>query len=85
MGTTEIYTKSYCPYCHRAKELLSIKGIPFVEHDVTSDGALEQQMRERSGRTTVPQIFIDDKHIGGCDDLFALDEAGGLDPILKQP
>lgn len=84
MGHTEIYTKSYCPYCHRAKELLSIKGISFIEHDVTADARLEEQMRERAGRHTVPQIFIDDRHIGGCDDLFALDEQGGLDPILRQ-
>lgn len=84
MGITEIYTKSYCPYCHRAKELLSIKGINFTEHDVTENAALEKQMQERAGRHTVPQIFIDDRHIGGCDDLFALDEQGGLDPILRQ-
>jgi len=84
MGQTEIYTKSYCSYCHRAKELLSIKDIPFVEYDVTSDAPLEKQMRERSGRHTVPQIFINDKHIGGCNELFALDESGGLDPILRQ-
>jgi glutaredoxin 3 len=83
MGHTEIYTKNYCPFCHRAKELLTIKGVPFVEYDVTSDLALESQMRQRAGRHTVPQIFIDDHHIGGCDDLFALDEEGGLDPMLQ--
>lgn len=85
MAKTEIYTKSYCPYCHRAKELLGIKGVPFIEHDVTEDAELEKQMRERTGGTTVPQIFIDDKHIGGCAEIFALDEKGGLDPILRQP
>ncbi len=84
MGHTEIYTKSYCPFCHRAKELLSIKGISFVEYDVTSDTELENQMHQRAGRHTVPQIFIDNHHVGGCDDLFALDEQGELDPLLLQ-
>ena len=84
MGYTEIYTKSYCPYCHRAKELLSIKGIPFVEYDVTKDADLEKIMRDRAGQNTVPQIFIDGRHIGGCDELFALDKEGNLDPILGQ-
>lgn len=83
MGHTEIYTKDYCPYCHRAKELLNIKGIVFVEYDVTNDSTLESKMRQRAGRHTVPQIFIDDRHIGGCDDLFALDEQGGLDLMLQ--
>ncbi|WP_020674640.1 glutaredoxin 3 [Geopsychrobacter electrodiphilus] len=82
MNQTEIYTKDYCPYCHRAKELLSIKGIPFIEHDVTKNSALETQMRQRTGQQTVPQIFIGTRHIGGCDDLFALDEQGKLDPLL---
>ncbi len=84
MGRTEIYTKNYCPFCHRAKELLSIKGVTFIEHDVTNDHALESQMQLRAGRHTVPQIFIDNHHIGGCDDLFALDEEGGLDPMLQE-
>lgn len=83
MKNTEIYTKSYCIFCHRAKELLSIKGVSFTEHDVTNDTALENQMRQRARRHTVPQIFIDDHHIGGCDDLFALDEQGGLEPLLQ--
>ena len=82
MQQAEIYTKDYCPYCHRAKELLGIKGVPFIEHDVTRDSELEKLMRQRTGRNTVPQIFIDNRHIGGCDDLFALDEQGGLDPLL---
>ena len=84
MKQIEIYTKDYCAYCWRAKELLNIKGISFVEHDVTRDNTLENQMRQRAGRHTVPQVFIDDRHIGGCDDLFALDEKGGLDPLLQQ-
>jgi glutaredoxin 3 len=85
MQHTEIYTKDYCPYCHRAKELLNIKGITFVEYDVTRDTGLEEKMRQRTGRHTVPQIFINDRHIGGCDDLFALDEQGGLDLLFQQP
>ena len=84
MQQTEIYTKDYCLYCHRAKELLNIKGVSFIEHDVTRDNTLENQMRQRTGRHTVPQIFIGDQHIGGCDELFALDERGGLDILLQQ-
>ena len=77
-----IYTKSYCAYCHRAKELLKIKGVTFLDFDVTDNPEREEEMRRRSGRRTVPQIFIGDRHIGGCDDLFALDERGELDPLL---
>lgn len=80
---TEIYTKDYCSYCQRAKELLNLKGVAYIEYDVTRDNLLENQMRQRALRTTVPQIFIGDQHIGGCDDLFALDEQGELDPLLK--
>ncbi len=82
MQQAEIYTKDYCPYCHRAKELLSIKGVSYIEYDVTKDSELEKLMQHRAGHHTVPQIFIDNKHIGGCDDLFALDEQGGLDSLL---
>ena len=82
MPKVEIYTKSYCPYCTRAKELLRIKGVRFIEYDVTSDPALEQEMRRRSERQTVPEIFVEDKLIGGCDGLFELDETGRLDPLL---
>ncbi len=82
MKKIEIYTKSYCSYCRRAKELLRIKGVDFIEHDVTSDPPREQEMRRRSGRTTVPEIFIDDSLVGGCDDLFHLDERGELDRLL---
>lgn len=82
MAQVEIYTKNYCPFCHRAKELLKIKNVNFSEYDVTHNTQLEQQMRARAGRHTVPQIFIDDQHIGGCDDLFALDEKGKLDSLL---
>jgi len=82
MKKVEIYTKSYCPYCHRAKELLHIKGVPFREYDITSDPAGEQEMHQRSQRETVPEIFIDGKLLGGCDELFELDEEGRLDRLL---
>lgn len=83
MATIDIYTKYLCPYCARAKALLSSKGAAFNEIDVTMDSAGFAAMRERSGGgRTVPQIFIGDRHIGGCDDLHALDAAGRLDPLL---
>jgi glutaredoxin 3 len=82
MKTIEIYTKDYCPYCHRAKELLIQKGHIFVEYDVTNDTSKEQEMRQRSGRSTVPEIFVDGELIGGCDDLFALEKSGRLDERL---
>lgn len=84
MSGIEIYTKSYCPYCFRAKELLRIKGVSFTEYDVTGDPEREAEMQQRSGRSTVPEIFIDGRLIGGCDDLFALDELGKLDPLLDR-
>ncbi|MEP9349883.1 glutaredoxin 3 [Xanthobacter sp. KR7-225] len=78
-----IYTKSYCPYCHAAKELLRRKGWTFTEIDVTTDAEGQQDMARRAhGRTTVPQIFIGDAHVGGCDDLYALEEAGKLDSLM---
>ena len=82
MKTVEIYTKSYCPYCHRAKELLRIKGIPFTEYDVTADPEREGEMQRRSGAHTVPQIFIAGTCLGGCSELFELDEKGELDRLL---
>lgn len=85
MPMIEIYTKSYCPYCTRAKELLRIKGVTFTEYDVTRDAVKEQEMRQRSGRATVPQIFIDGRSIGGCSDLFELDEKGALCTLLGIP
>jgi glutaredoxin 3 len=79
----EIYTKSFCPYCWRAKHLLEEKGIAYQEIAVDFGGEARKLMIERSnGRTTVPQIFIDQRHIGGCDDLFALDHSGGLDKLI---
>lgn len=83
MPKIEVYSKDYCPYCHRAIELLTAKGAHFSVIDVEHDMEKLQEMRERSQRRTVPQIFIDDQHIGGCDDLLALDAQGKLDPLLK--
>jgi glutaredoxin 3 len=83
MAKIEIYTKAFCPYCHRAKALLDSKGVEYEEFDITMGGSRRPEMIQRAGgRTTVPQIFIDDKHIGGSDDLAALDRQGGLDPLL---
>ncbi len=76
-----IYLAGWCPYCERAKALLDRKGVVYTSIDVDAAGRTE--MIERSGRRTVPQIFIADRHIGGCDDLYALDAAGGLDPLLR--
>src|SRR5215472_2461786 len=79
----EIYTTRYCPYCHAAKRLLSQKGVEFTEIDVSGDAKGRSDMVARAnGRMTVPQIFIGSTHVGGCDDLYALDRAGKLDPLL---
>ena len=83
MPLVEIYTKSFCPYCWRAKALLDSKGVAYKEIAVDFGGAERQTMIQRAkGRTTVPQIFIRDLHVGGCDDLMALDRAGKLDPMI---
>jgi len=83
MANIEIYTKAFCPYCSRAKALLDSKGVEYEEIDITMGGPRRPEMIQRAGgRTTVPQIFIDGKHIGGSDDLAALDRQGGLDPLL---
>ncbi|VXC80099.1 glutaredoxin 3 [Sphingomonas sp. AX6] len=83
MAKIEIYTKAFCPYCTRAKRLLDEKGAAFDEHDITMGGPKRQEMIQRaSGRSTVPQIFIDDRHIGGSDDLAALERDGRLDPLI---
>jgi glutaredoxin 3 len=84
MQKIHIYSKNYCPFCSRAIELLKIKGVSYSIIDVADDDNLEKEMRHRSGRTTVPQIFIGPRHVGGCDELFALDEQGQLDPLLTQ-
>jgi len=83
MSHVEIYTKEYCGYCARAKALLRDKGVSFEEYDITMGGPKRAEMIERSkGGMTVPQIFIDGQHVGGSDDLAALDRAGKLDPLL---
>ena len=83
MPKIEIYTKAFCPYCSRALKLLRTKGVEVFETDITLGGAKRVEMLARAnGRTTVPQIFIDNAHIGGCDDLVALDGKGELDPLL---
>jgi len=83
MPRIEIYTKMFCPYCSRAKRLLGDKGAEYEEYDITLGGKKREEMLTRAnGRHTVPQIFIDDRHIGGSDDLAALDQAGELDPLL---
>lgn len=83
MPIVEIYTKTFCSYCWRAKMLLEAKGVAFREISVDFGGELRQEMLERSnGRTTVPQIFIGETHVGGCDDLLALDNAGKLDELI---
>ncbi|MGE0154424.1 MAG: glutaredoxin 3 [Reyranellaceae bacterium] len=84
MAKIEIYTTPICPYCARAKGLLEDKGAAFEEIDVFMDVGQREQMRRRAGgRNTVPQIFIDGAHIGGCDELVALERAGKLDPLLQ--
>lgn len=84
MPNITIYTTPYCPYCHAAKALLKRKGVSFDEIDVSGDPALRQRMMLRAnGRRTVPQIFVGETHIGGCDDLHELDREGGLDRLLE--
>ena len=79
----EIYTKWGCPYCVRAKALLDAKGVGYTEYDITLGGPKRAEMQERApGAMTVPQIFINDQTMGGCDDIHALDRAGKLDPLL---
>jgi glutaredoxin 3 len=83
MRQIEIYTTRYCPYCIAAKRLLSQKGVKFTEIDVSADHEERSRMAARAnGRMTVPQIFIDSIHVGGCDELYALDRAGRLDDLL---
>ena len=85
MKKVEIYTKFTCGFCHRAKSLLSGKGVAFEEYDITMGGPKREEMLERSGGgSTVPQIFIGGEHIGGSDDLAALERAGKLDTMLAE-
>ena len=79
----EIYTWRSCPFCIRAKQLLKSKGIDFIEYGIDGDEAARSQMAKRAqGRRSVPQIFINEQYIGGCDDMYALDRSGQLDPLL---
>jgi glutaredoxin 3 len=78
-----MYVTGWCPYCQRVRGLLAKKGLEFTEIDVDEDGKLRQEMIARSGRRTVPQIFIGDKHVGGCDDLLSLDGSGELDRLIQ--
>jgi len=84
MTYVQIYTKNYCPYCMRAKQLLTRKGVEFDEVDVTNDLGAQEEMISRSRRRTVPQIFIDGVHIGGSDDLVDADRDGRLDKLITQ-
>lgn len=84
MQAVKIYTTATCPYCILAKQVLRDKGVPQIEEiRVDAEPALRQQMMEITGRRTVPQIFIGGQHVGGCDDLLALDARGGLMPLLQ--
>ncbi|ACL60780.1 glutaredoxin 3 [Methylobacterium nodulans] len=83
MQPVTIYTTSWCPYCTAAKSLLREKGAAFTEIDIeVKAGARREMIGKAGGRTSVPQIFIGSTHVGGCDDLYALDRAGRLDPLL---
>jgi glutaredoxin 3 len=83
MAVVTIYTKPYCPYCDGARELLEKKGVDFSEIDISGKPELRAEMIHRSGgQMTVPQIFAGERHLGGCDDIYALDARGELDPVL---
>jgi len=84
MPPITIYTKSWCPYCSAAKRLLDEKGAVFTEIDIENKPEARAEMIQRAkGRSTVPQIFIGERHVGGCDDLYALDDRGQLEPLLQ--
>ncbi|MFB2551450.1 glutaredoxin 3 [Ensifer soli] len=83
MASVDIYTRQFCGYCSAAKKLLETKGVAFVEHDATYSPEIRKEMIARAnGGSTFPQIFINGTHVGGCDDLHALERAGRLDPLL---
>ena len=83
MQTVKMYTTAVCPYCTRAKQVLKARGVEQIEEiRIDTDPAVRTHMMEITGRRTVPQIFIGDTHVGGCDDLMALDARGGLVPLL---
>lgn len=83
MKSVTVYTTNYCPYCIRAKDLLKRKGVAYQEINVEDDEARASMVKKAGGRQTVPQIFIGDTHVGGFDDMNALDKAGKLDPLLQ--
>ncbi|MGF6168255.1 glutaredoxin 3 [Pseudomonas moraviensis] len=83
MNKVIVYSSDYCPYCSRAKHLLASKGVALEEIKVDGKPQLRAEMTQKAGRTSVPQIWIGAKHIGGCDDLYALERAGKLDALLK--
>ncbi len=78
-----VYLTGWCPYCQRAKQLLMQKNLPFTEINVDEGAGFREEMAARSGRRTVPQIFIGERHVGGCDDLIALEDSGELDRIIQ--
>lgn len=80
-----IYSSNFCPYCMRAKSLLKKKGVAFKEFVVDGDAALRREMEQKSGRHTVPQIWVGETHVGGCDELYALERSGDLDGLLTWP
>lgn len=84
MSEIVIYSSDYCPYCTRAKQLLSRKGVQFTEINVDGQPGVRAEMARKAGRTSVPQIWIGATHVGGCDDLHALERAGKLDALLNQ-
>ena len=83
MARVEMYVKTFCPYCYRAEKLLESKGVEFEIYQLASAERRQEMIQRANGRTTVPQIFIDDRHVGGCDDLYALDRDGKLEQLLK--
>jgi glutaredoxin 3 len=83
MAKVVMYTTPWCPYCIRARGLLDDKGVAYTDINVSGNAALRDEMERKSGRHTVPQIWIDDRHVGGCTDLMALERSGKLDEILR--
>ena len=83
MVRVEMYVKTFCPYCYRAEKLLESKGVEFEIYQLDSAERRQEMIQRSNGRTTVPQIFIDNRHVGGCDDLYALDREGKLEQLLK--
>ena len=83
MARVEMYVKTYCPFCYRAEALLDSKGVEYETYQLDSSERRQEMIQRANGRTTVPQIFIDGRHVGGCDDLYALDREGKLEQLLK--